>query len=130
RVAAVDGVFLYEITSRVDARPAIAHGTTALIWVAETYSSGAGMLSNVTCTSENVVGRNPPAATVETPAAGPRLLPYSEIISPADTGPGTLLPALATMFASGVGSAVIRYVTSTVCVLVIAVGDENVTTAL
>src|SRR5271157_392051 len=81
--------------------PATSNGTMALIWLAPTYSSGAGIPSKVTLAPASwVVTRPCASSTAPIPDDGPRPLPKILTISPGATAPAWKLAPLTTHPAS------------------------------
>src|ERR1039458_5210530 len=60
----------------------------ALIWLADTYSSGAGLPLIRTCVAPMIVGRFPLASRVKPTGAAPRLMPKMLMSSPGATAAG------------------------------------------
>src|ERR1039458_6186977 len=88
---------LLYVTQTCVVGPATSQGTAALICASCTQSRGAGMPSKVTSTLPACVGYGVCGVDVSwMPCGGPSPFPPSETSSPAGTGPGPELAALAT----------------------------------
>src|SRR5436190_19495061 len=105
--------------------PAIPYGTMASIWVADTYSIGAGILSKRTCVSASTFG-TVSFCDALIASAGPRFAPKMEMISPGAIAPGTKLAALAMIVGTGTGRGAITYLTLIACGLFAAPSDVKV----